>query len=71
MCSPLNRTTHNHSVVSVTIDAHVFWKSSDPKRGFNSHLLIDPCGDIVSNYHKIHLFVSLDPSSHGYLIEHL
>jgi hypothetical protein len=32
-------------------------KSSDPKRGFNSHLVIDSSGDIVSNYHKIHLFV--------------
>ena len=37
--------------------AFIVLKSSDPKRGYNSHLIIDSSGDIVSNYHKIHLFV--------------
>jgi len=40
----------------VWVSVGVHETSSDPKRGYNSHLLIDSSGDIVSNYHKIHLF---------------
>ncbi|KAF9654167.1 putative NIT2-nitrilase [Thelephora ganbajun] len=42
--------------IGVWVSVGVHETSSDPKRGFNSHLLIDSSGDIVSNYHKIHLF---------------
>jgi len=45
-------TGHTYSPIGI-----LCLKSSDPKRVFNSHLIINSSGDIVSNYHKIHLFV--------------